>query len=162
MESSRNPRVLIDEDPRASLLMIGSAIQMQMIHMIAQGHPLKDVVDPSKVRLFIDKLYELNGINLFTLLDGTPIGAIGFHKASLWWGKEGSNVLSEEFVVSLNDSYVGFGRIAVRRLEELAVKHDCSLIMSGNLLGNTPKQTENLYMNKAKFDFSYKHFIKVL
>jgi hypothetical protein len=140
---------------------IARAINRQMQLMQSFNHPFKDLVDLNSPWDLMMLLDENEGLEVFLDSSGEPIGAIGFSKMPLWWAKEGSSVLMEEFVVSLNDSYVGFGRIAVRRLEELAKIHDCALIMSGNLLGTSPKQTENLYMKKAHFDFKYSHFLKV-
>jgi hypothetical protein len=160
MESSKCDLTIVDANNY--LYMIALAIRQQMIFMQMEDHPFKDLVNTRSPLGFVEQLYEAEGINLFVLPSGNPVGAIGFSKVPLWWAKDGAHILVEEFVISLDDSYVGFGRIAVRRLEELARLHDCFAIMSGNLLGVVPKQIENLYMKKANFNFHYKNFIKVL
>jgi len=89
------------------------------------------------------------------------IGIVGYSCSTLWWAKDDRNrILIEEIILSFNGT-VGFGRVAVQRLEEIARENGCSIIMSGNFLGVGQQQIENLYVRKSGFTKLYSNFFKV-
>lgn len=149
--------------PSDFLSEIAGAISSQMYKMMEAGHPFKAIVDPLSSIRYIKALNEAQGVNVYvSVKTGKPVGAVGFSVVPVWWSKGNKPLLVEEFVISLDNSIQGFGRLAVKRLEYIASLFDCQLIMSGNLLGTTQKQTENLYMKKSGFQLNYQHFVKVV
>lgn len=148
-------------DPYRCLYSIALGIREQMKKMKEEGHPFKDVVNLDSVFHFVKALADTGGINAYKDSEGKLAGALGFSVQPVWWTKD-KLCLVEEFVLCLSPEYKGFGRVALERLHFLADLFKCDMIMTGNLLGTTPKMTENLYVHKGKFQVQYKHFIKIL
>lgn len=130
--------------------------------MITLGHPLSSLADPSTVFSFVKRLNDNGGLHCYEDEKGNLIGSLGFSVIPLWWAHNGTKVLVEEFVICCDDTVSGFGRMAISELEALSDKFGCSLIHTGNLLGTTQKQVENLYMRKGNFSLKCNSFLKVM
>lgn len=125
----------------------------------AKGHPLFPFVSYEGLFHWLEDLQDANRLNVY-LKDRMVVGVIGYQVVNLPWTNH--KCLQELFIFTVDPRFCGFGRIALERLNELAVEHDCSLIATGSFMNYDPILTKNLYMKKGKFDFSYPAFIKLV
>jgi hypothetical protein len=125
-----------------------------------QGHPLKSLVDYSSILEEVSLRDLQDRLLKFVNTSGKLVGVLAFDVGQPWWSSE--KCLEEVFVYCLDPDLHGFGRIALRHLEDLAETYGCSFIEAGGAACVDSKPLENLYMKKGGFSFSYPNFIKRL
>lgn len=87
------------------------------------------------------------------------IGIVAFDVSTHWWTDK--KVLCELLVLCLSDSFKGFGRIAVDKLEALAKEHNAEIICSGCMFQKEPQIVTNLYLKKG-YKLSLPNYVKFL
>ena len=131
-----------------------------MVYLGTQkDHPLYNVPTLEGVIKFFTGLQAAGNLDVYALGDNI-VGVLGYAIGPVMWSDR--RCLQEMVVFQVDKRFIGFGRIALERLNELAVIHDCSVIAAGSLINMDPKMTTNLYMKKGGFTFSYPCFCKVL
>lgn len=146
----------------AELRHIASTIYNGILEAGVKGHPLQ----PLAPFVSFDKIYQhiriannSGYLEVYAVGDHI-VGIIMYDFGSPWWADV--YCLKEMSVYAIDPEFVGFGRIAIKRLEELAIENDCTLIETGSAICLDPKMVENLYMKKGKYQFSYPNYIRIV
>ena len=152
---SRLNRELTKEE----LTGIASAIYLKMHDNYQQIGERFNAIDLKGIYETVKESYERGNLIVFVDTTDRLIGIIMFDVVRTWWCKE--NILVEEIVMCLAKDYKGFGRVAVKELENIAEFYNCGLISAGSLLSpQDHKKIENLYMIKGEFTAKYSSYIK--
>ena len=139
------------------IIMVSSELMEYLKTQV--DHPLYNVPTLDGVIKFFNELQAAGCLDVYAY-QGRIIGVLGYHVAPVMWSTR--KCLQEMIVFQVNKQFKGFGRVALERLNELAVLNDCSVIAAGSLINMDPQMTTNLYMKKGGFTFSYPCFVKVL
>lgn len=97
---------------------------------------------------------------LFKDANDSFIGVLAYDVASPWYTKY--TCFEEIFVLSLDPSFHGFGRIALKWMKKKAKEIGCALLETGASMTDKPELLENLYKRHGKCTFSYPNFVWVL
>lgn len=144
------------------LQQVAFAYSLQMQEMQSYDHPLGSVAFPHNSYILLEALNERGQLEAWIdKWNGAVVAVLGYSVQDVWW-TNGKKALVEETVKAISTNIRGFGRVALERLEELAKINDCAMIISGNIISQDQKLTENLYRKRGGFQFEYKQFIKVL
>lgn len=93
-------------------------------------------------------------------VDDHIIGTLAYTIVTPWYSKH--SCLEEMFVLCLEPSYYGFGRVALKFLKRAAKAYGCALMETGAAMTDQPTLLENLYTKVGKSNFSYPNFVWVL
>jgi len=85
------------------------------------------------------------------------VGLLIFDVVQYWWSYD--FFLSEVLVLNTDKKFHGFGRIAIKKLEELADTYKCVGICSGCILEKNAPLVSNMY-KKAGFQIATSNFVK--
>lgn len=110
-----------------------------------------------------DNLYLLakaNHLILFRNTRGRNIGVLAFDIGIPWYTHY--TCFSEVFVLGLDPSFYGFGRVALQYMKKKAKDLGCSLMETGASMTDDPKMIENLYKRHGKCNFMYSCFVWTL
>lgn len=88
------------------------------------------------------------------------VGAVAFTVDTPWYTRY--TCLEEVFVLDIDPSFYGFGRVALKFLKKTAKAYGCSLLETGASMTDEPEMLRNLYEKKGKCTFSYPSFVWVL
>lgn len=141
------------------VLHVSTAIYNHMTMMGAKGHPLAPFVSFGNIHRTLETANRSGYLDVYVLGERI-IGVIMYDFGNLWWAN--GACLKEMIVFTVDPDFVGFGRIALERLEELAVEHDCVLIETGGALAEDKKLMENLYINKGGYQITYPTFVRIV
>lgn len=97
---------------------------------------------------------------LFKDTNGRNVGVLAFDIVTPWYSTK--TCLDEVFVLALDPSFHGFGRVAMEYLKSKAKACGCALMVTGASMTDDPKMVENLYKRHGKCSFSYPCFAWVL
>lgn len=125
----------------------------------AEGHPLAPYVSFEGIHRTL-KMANANGYLDAYVYRDRLVGVIMYDFGTPWWAN--CQVLQELTVFTVDPNFVGFGRIALERLKELATEHDCVIIETGSVICLDPGPVKNLYMKKGKYQFSYPNFVHIV
>lgn len=144
------------------LMDIASKYYHHILSFQAKGHPLIPLASTvSFASIYRNLETASNNGTLETYVVGqTIIGILGYTVSTPWWSDR--KYLEEMCTFTIDDRFCGFGRIALQRLDELAIENDCAFIATGNALGGDSKMIENLYLRKGKFHYTYPGYIKIV
>lgn len=140
------------------LELVTSLICQVLKEQGSKGHPLKGTPRFPQILQAI-YLLDCNGhLEKFRDKSNKLVGVLAWDIGVPWWTDQ--KCLEEVFVYCLDPDLKGFGRIALKRLDELAGIYGCSFIETGGAACVDQKPLENLYMKKGDFTFSYQKYIK--
>ena len=122
------------------------------------GHPLVPFYSRESTYATLCIANENGYLEAFAVND-CVVGVLMYDIARPWWSN--AYCLKEMLVLTVDPRFKGFGRIALERLQEIAVENGCDLIESGSALCLDSKAVENLYMKKGGFQFTYPNFVKI-
>lgn len=91
---------------------------------------------------------------------GCVVGYVGYTIENPWWMTE--EVFKELFVLCVDSTFHGFGRVAAKWMEETAKLNHIHIIETAAALPEDPQMVRNLYMKKQRFTLEYPAFVKVL
>lgn len=77
------------------------------------------------------------------------VGILCFNIDTPWWADENSRVVVENLVLCVDDTFKGFGRIAVKALDDIARKYRCTAIISGSYLTKETNMIRNMYLKQG-------------
>ena len=97
---------------------------------------------------------------LFKDSNDKMIGVLAYDIESPWYSK--FTCFEEIFVLGLDPSFVGFGRIALKWMKKKAKDSGCALFETGASMTDSPELLENLYKRHGRCTFSYPSFVWVL
>lgn len=97
---------------------------------------------------------------LFMDSKGRNVGVLAFDIVTPWYTR--FTCFSEIFVLGLDPSFHGFGRVALQYMKKKSKALGCSLMETGASMTDDPKMIENLYNRHGKCTFSYPCFAWVL
>lgn len=143
------------------ILSISNSIYNHILNVGVKGHPLAPlapIISFGNIHRTIEIANRSGYLDVYAIGERI-VGILMYDFGNLWWAN--GACLKELLVYAVDPNFVGFGRIALERLEELAVEHDCVLIETGSALALDRKLVENLYMKKGKYDLNYPTFVKV-
>lgn len=154
--------VVLRDDPLtpSGVAYVAGRVYDHLNSEAAKGHPLAVFLSEEAVYGFIDQLNAAGKLDVYTF-DDIIVGILGYDVATPIWGGN-HKVLKELAMFTIDPDFCGFGRIAVERLNELAVEHDCSLIETGDSINFDTTMTKNVYMKKGGFTSSYPCYYKVI
>lgn len=89
--------------------------------------------------------------------DGAFIGVVAFEIDRPWWSDK--TCLEEIFVIQINPSFYGFGRLALNFMKTKAKAYGCALMETGASMTDKPELLESLYHKKGKCTFTYPNFV---
>lgn len=121
-------------------------------------HPLAPLASLEHIHQTV-KIANENGYLDAFVLNGHIVGVLMYDIAKPWWSD--CYCLKEMFILTVDPTFKGFGRIALQRLEELAEEHGCSMIETGSAFCLEPKLITNLYMKKGNYNFTYPNFVRI-
>ena len=105
-------------------------------------------------------LADANHLILFKTTEGHNVGVLAFGVVTPWYTR--FTCFEELFVLGLDPSFYGFGRVALKYMKKRAKGLGCALMETGSSMTDTPKMIENLYKRHGKCDFTYPCFVWVL
>jgi hypothetical protein len=138
---------------------VSTAIYNHMAEMGVKGHPLAPFLSFENVHRTCEIANRSGYLDVYVLGDRI-IGVIMYDFGNLWWADEAC--LKEMIILTIDPDFVGFGRIALERLEELAVEHDCALIETGSAMHLDKKLIENMYVKKGRYQITYPTFVRIV
>lgn len=141
------------------VLHVSTAIYNHMTMIGAKGHPLAPFVSFGNIHRTLETANRSGYLDVYVLGERI-IGVIMYDFGNLWWAN--GACLKEMIVFTIDPDFVGFGRIALERLEELAVEHDCVLIETAGALAEDKKLMENLYTKKGGYQVTYPTFVRIV
>ncbi len=141
------------------VLHISTSLYNHMTAIGAKGHPLAPFVSFGNIHRTFETANRSGYLDVYVLGERI-IGVIMYDFGNLWWAT--GACLKEMIVFTVDPDFVGFGRIALERLEELAVEHDCALIETGGALAEDKKLMENLYIKKGGYQITYPTFVRIV
>ena len=97
---------------------------------------------------------------LFKDSKGRKVGVLAYDVVTPWYTRR--TCFEELFVLGLDPSFYGFGRVALKYMKKRANDLGCSLMETGASMTDKPKMIENLYKRHGKCTFSYQNFVWVL
>lgn len=97
---------------------------------------------------------------LFKDTNGRNVGVLAFDIVTPWYTRR--TCFEELFVLGLDPSFHGFGRVALKYMKKRANDLGCALMETGASMTDKPKMIENLYKRHGKCDFTYPCFVWVL
>lgn len=124
-----------------------------------RGHLLMPFASYSRILYVLKSANDCGYLDVFVAGDRI-VGFILYDVSIPWWTDE--PCLTEMAIFTVDPSFVGFGRIAVERLKEIASIYNCSFIHTASAICIDHKPIENLYMKKGKYHFTYPCFVYVL
>lgn len=146
----------------AELRHIANTIYNGILEAGVKGHalqPLTPFISFEKIYQHVRIAHNSGYLEVYAVGDHI-VGVIMYDFGSPWWAAV--YCLKEMLVYAIDPEFVGFGRIAIKRLEELAIENDCALIETGSAFCVDPKMVSNLYMKKGKYQFSYQNYIRIV
>lgn len=87
------------------------------------------------------------------------IGIVAFDISTHWWTNK--EILNEVIILCLSDTFKGFGRIAVDKLDEIAKQNKVDIICSGCMFQKEPQMVTNLYLKKG-YELRLPTYVKFL
>lgn len=99
---------------------------------------------------------EAKHLILFKDTNGRNVGVLAFDIVTPWYTK--ATCFEELFVLGLDPSFHGFGRVALDYMLKRAKGLGCSLMETGASMTDNPKMIENLYKRHGHCAFSYPNF----
>ena len=103
---------------------------------------------------------EARHLILFKDSKGRNVGVLAYDVVTPWYTRR--TCFEELFVLGLDPTFHGFGRVAMYYMRQKAKELGCSLMETGASMTDKPKMIENLYKRHGKCTFSYKNFVWVL
>ena len=103
---------------------------------------------------------DANHLILFKTPEGHNVGVLAFGVVTPWYTH--FTCFEELFVLGLDPSFYGFGRVALKYMKKRAKVLGCALMETGASMTDKPKMLENLYKRHGKCDFTYPCFVWIL
>lgn len=103
---------------------------------------------------------EARHLILFKDSKGRKVGVLAYDVVTPWYTRR--TCFEELFVLGLDSTFHGFGRVAMYYMRQKAKELGCSLMETGASMTDNPKMIENLYKRHGKCTFSYPNFVWVL
>ena len=119
-----------------------------------QHHPFYAVLrDKDRIFMSISTLNHHGQIAYFYHEDKL-IGAVAFtiQRDALWWCR--ADIVEELFVLAMDDTFHGFGRVAAQFLKDMCAANACDLVLTGTALGSN-----NSYRKVGGYSFEYPSFV---
>lgn len=88
------------------------------------------------------------------------LGAVAFSVVKPWWSNK--TCLDELFVLRLDESCFGFGRMACDFMKKKAKAYGCSFMETGVSITDNPGAMRNTYERYGECSFSYPNFVWLL
>ena len=103
---------------------------------------------------------EARHLILFKDSKGRNVGVLAYDVVTPWYTRR--TCFEELFVLGLDPTFHGFGRVAMYYMMQKAKEIGCSLMETGASMTDNTKMIENLYKRHGKCTFSYPNFVWVL
>lgn len=124
-----------------------------------QSKPARKLADYHSIFYTLFWLAHSHNLVIFRKGEHT-VGALAYTIDTPWYTRY--TCLEEVFVLELDPSFYGFGRVALKFFKETAKAYGCSLLETGASMTDKPEMLRNLYERKGKCSFSYPSFVWVM
>lgn len=121
-----------------------------------KSKPGKNFADFGSIYYSLYWIAEAGNLILFEDVQGRKVGVLAFEIVTPWYTR--STCLDEIFVLGLDPSFYGFGRVAMNYMKKEAKDLGCSLMQTGASMTDNHKMIENLYKRHGHCAFSYPCF----
>lgn len=121
-----------------------------------QTRPAKHVVNYRSI--YLSLYWAANDHTLVVFkVDDHIIGTLAYTIITPWYTHH--RCLEEMFVLCLEPSYHGFGRVALKFLKRAAMCLGCAIMETGASMTDQPEVLRNLYTKVGKCTFNYPSFV---
>ena len=121
-----------------------------------KSKPGKTFADFGSIYYSLYWIAEAGNLILFKDVQGRKVGVLAFEIVTPWYTR--FTCLDEIFVLGLDPSFYGFGRVALDFMKKTAKEIGCALMQTGASMTDNPKMIENLYKRHGHCAFSYPSF----
>lgn len=121
-----------------------------------KSKPGKTFADFGSIYYSLYWIAEAGNLILFKDVQGRKVGVLAFEIVTPWYTR--FTCLDEIFVLGLDPSFYGFGRVALDFMKKTAKDIGCALMQTGASMTDNPKMIENLYKRHGHCAFSYPSF----
>lgn len=121
-----------------------------------KSKPGKTFADLGAIYYNLYWLADAKHLILFRTPEGHNVGVLAFDIVTPWYTRY--TCLSEMFVLALDPTFHGFGRVAMDYMLKRAKGLGCSLMETGAAMTDKPKMIENLYKRHGHCAFTYPCF----
>ena len=121
-----------------------------------KSKPGKTFADFGSIYYSLYWIAEAGNLILFKDVQGRKVGVLAFEIVTPWYTR--FTCLDEIFVLGLDPSFYGFGRVALDFMKKTAKDIGCALMQTGASMTDNPKMIENLYKRHGHCSFSYPSF----
>lgn len=148
--------VSIEVDPNDDETMryIASKVYNEIRHL--KSKPGKTFAEYGSIYYSLYWIAEARHLILFKDTNGHKVGVLAFDIVTPWYTRR--TCFEELFVLGLDPTFHGFGRVAVKYMLKRAKDLGCSIMETGASMTDNPKMIENLYKRHGKCDFTYPCF----
>lgn len=155
-ERKADSLVAIEVDPNdeRTLNYISSKVYSEIRHL--KSKPGKTFADFSAIHFNLYWVASAKHLILFKDTNGRNVGVLAFDIVTPWYTK--ATCFEELFVLGLDPSFHGFGRVALDYMLKRAKGLGCSIMETGASMTDNPKMIENLYKRHGHCAFSYPNF----
>lgn len=144
----------VDPNDNKTLDYIASKVYHEIREL--RSKPGKTFADFGSIYNSLYWVAEAKHLILFKDTNGRNVGVLAFDIVTPWYTK--ATCFEELFVLGLDPSFHGFGRVALDYMLKRAKGLGCSLMETGASMTDNPKMIENLYNRHGHCAFSYPNF----
>lgn len=144
----------VDSNDDETMRYIASKVYNEIRNL--KSKPGKSLAEFEAIYYSLYWVADARHLILFKDTNGRKVGVLAFDIITPWYTRR--TCFEELFVLELDPTFHGFGRVALDYMLKRADGLGCSLMETGASMTDNPKMIENLYKRHGHCAFSYPCF----